>query len=190
MLSGLHEVLVDVFRRRPELLLELLPGGRQAPVPAHDRTRTDDPDAVAILPVPWRADLLVVFEQAGAATLAVILEVQLARDDNKRRSWPNYVTAAAARYDCDVWLMVLAPDDAVARWAARPIRTGHPGFDLLPMVLARAAIPRLVDPEQARRIPELALISAIAHGSEDNGLAVALPALQAAAELEPDRALA
>ncbi|MBI2565771.1 MAG: hypothetical protein HYV63_01895 [Candidatus Schekmanbacteria bacterium] len=45
--------------------------------------------AVAILPVPWRADLLVVFEQAGAATLAVILEVQLARDENKRRSWPN-----------------------------------------------------------------------------------------------------
>ncbi|MBI2567667.1 MAG: hypothetical protein HYV63_11600 [Candidatus Schekmanbacteria bacterium] len=127
MLSELHEVLVDAFRRRPELLLVLLPGVRQAPVPAHDRARTDDPDAVAILPVPWRADLLVVFEQAGAATLAVILEVQLARDDNKRRSWLNYVTAAAARYDCDVWLMVLAPDDAVARWAARPIRTGHPG---------------------------------------------------------------
>ncbi|MBI2566998.1 MAG: hypothetical protein HYV63_08220 [Candidatus Schekmanbacteria bacterium] len=86
--------------------------------------------------------------------------------------------------------MVLAPDDAVARWASRPIRTGHPGFDLVPMVLARAAVPWLVDPKQARQNPELAMISAIAHGGEDNGLAVALPALQAAAELEPDRALA
>jgi hypothetical protein len=61
----------------------------------------------------------------------------------------------------------------VARWCAQPIEIGHPGFSLTPLVLGPSAVPVLTSLEQARNgPPELAVLSAVAHGRGEQGLEV------------------
>ena len=54
MPSSLHEVLVELFRERPELALELIDvdGG----VPTYDELQFDDPTFNPIAPAEYRAD--------------------------------------------------------------------------------------------------------------------------------------
>ncbi len=56
-------------------------------------------------------------------------------------------------------------DTAIARWCAAPIELGHPGFRLVPLVLGPDLVPVVTDPAQAADQPELAVLSARAHGA-------------------------
>jgi flagellar biosynthesis/type III secretory pathway protein FliH len=73
------------------------------------------------------------------------------------------VTTARARFDCPAILLVVALNEAVARWARASIDLGHPGFTLKPIAISAAQIPQIVDEKQARRSPHLAVLSALAH---------------------------
>lgn len=53
----------------------------------------------------------------------------------------------------------------IADWCGTPIDLGHPGWTLRPLVAGPDRIPVVVDPDEAARSPELAVLSAIAHGS-------------------------
>jgi len=59
--------------------------------------------------------------------------------------------------------LVIASDPAVARWARASIPLGHPGFNLAPVVIELGEVPRVTDPTDAARLPELAVLSAIGH---------------------------
>ncbi|MBK7537857.1 MAG: hypothetical protein IPI49_21285 [Myxococcales bacterium] len=112
-----------------------------------------------------------------------MVEIQLRPDADKRRSWPEYITAARRRFGCPVLLLVVAPDPAVARWARQPIDTGHPGFTLSPLVISYPDIPRVVEPSLAKHAPELSVLSVLAHPEQD----VALTAVSALRHLPPDQ---
>jgi hypothetical protein len=84
-------------------------------------------------------------------------------------------------------LLVVAPETSVARWCAQPIELGHPGFILQPLVAGPDAIPILTDEQEARRDPELAVLSAMAHGKAAAGQAIAQAVLAAVAGLEAER---
>ena len=86
-------------------------------------------------------------------------------DHHKRRSWPAYVATLHARSGCPVALLVLSPDHRVAEWCAAPIVVGEPDFVLTPLVLGPGEVPVVTDPVLARGNPELAVLSALAHGS-------------------------
>jgi hypothetical protein len=61
-------------------------------------------------------------------------------------------------------------------------RNGHPSFVLRPPVLGRKAVPVVTDSAEAARRPELAVLSAMAHGESELGEAIAtavLPGIQA-----------
>jgi len=62
-------------------------------------------------------------------------------------------------------LLVVCPDPAVAAWCAAPVLVGEPNLVLTPLVLGPAQIPVVTDPVLARRSPELAVLSALAHGA-------------------------
>ncbi|MBI4613453.1 MAG: hypothetical protein HY720_07550 [Planctomycetes bacterium] len=96
MPGALHELLVDLFRSCPRLVEELLPLAAAERPPEHDLVRTEDPDAVELSPVPRRADVVVLFEKGGRPVKVVVVEAQLGRDEEKRTSWPNYVTSLTA----------------------------------------------------------------------------------------------
>src|SRR5262249_27685863 len=118
----------------------------------------------------------------------LIVEVQLDTDHDKRWSWPVYSMGARATYRCPVGLLVIAPDPKVAAWCAEPIETGIPGFVLRPPVPGREAGPTGTAPAEAARRPELAVLSAMAHGEGEMGAAIAAAALPAVRGLDDERA--
>lgn len=63
-------------------------------------------------------------------------------------------------------LVVIATDDAVARWAQTPLESGHPGHVLAPIVISFRDIPK-VDANTAIQLPELLVLSALARRSTD-----------------------
>ncbi|TMQ12993.1 MAG: hypothetical protein E6J90_29510 [Deltaproteobacteria bacterium] len=127
--------------------------------------------------------MIVLHRENNAIRSAVIVEIQLGTDRTKRRSWPVYVTTVRARLDCSTVLLVLTSKGWIARWARRPIDTGHPGFILVPVVLDFHDLPRIIDPKAGRKLPELAVLSAMAHRDLD----VASAAIAAISRLPEDR---
>ncbi|MEJ1963792.1 MAG: DUF4351 domain-containing protein [Gammaproteobacteria bacterium] len=119
----------------------------------------------------------------------IVVEVQLSENPRKRFVWPAYVASLRARLECPVSLLVVTADDAVARWAARSIEMGGL-HQFTPYVLGPSGIPEVADEVQARENPELAVLSAMAHGRDanpDRAIEIALSAQKASSGLDADR---
>jgi len=190
MPSLAHEGLLALFRNRPSLAPELLRDLLSAPVPAFERVRVGDATLTDVVPTEYRADLVLLLEGAteGPPRAAVIVEAQIGRDLDKRWTWPVYLTGLRARLRCDVALLVVTLEPAIAGWAATPIVTGHPGWILVPLVLGPDAVPIVRDIAAATRAPELAVLSAMLHGHGEDAVVVAEAALNAARGLDDERA--
>jgi hypothetical protein len=52
------------------------------------------------------------------------------------------------------------------QWCAQPIDLGHPGLTLTPLVVPPERIPVVTDEREAAAVPELAVLSAMAHGTD------------------------
>lgn len=188
MPSQLHEVLLQLFRNRPLLAPELLRDALHVELPKFSEARIDSADLTDVQPAEYRADLVVLLLD-GVPVLGIVVEVQLSQDDRKRFVWPVYAASLRARLKCQVCLLVVTVDEAVARWAARPIEMGN-GSRFLPLVLRPSGIPEVTDEQQAQSDPELAVLSAMAHGMDANtekAVQIALVAESAIAGLDPDR---
>jgi hypothetical protein len=93
--------------------------------------------------------------------VAVIAEVQTDRPDTERSlAWPAYVANARRRHGCDTLLMIFAISKDAARGSARAIRTGHPGWDLIPLVSGIGRTPG-IPLKGARFAAELVLLRII-----------------------------
>jgi hypothetical protein len=152
----------------------------------HDRVEQTSIDLSQVVSTEYRADAVVVLHKRGrdAPVAAIIVEVQLNLDRHKKRTWPVYVAALRAKLRCPVVLLVLTPDRDVAIWARKPIDLGHPGFSLAPVVIELADVPRVTEPSDAQQLPELAILSAMAHPE----LEVATAAISAIPGLPEDQA--
>jgi hypothetical protein len=188
MPSMAHELLVELFKTRPSLAAEILIEVLGVALPAYTEARLASIDLIEIQPAEYRADVVVVLHDGGAPVRVIIVEVQLAKDFRKRRSWPAYVGVAHAKHGCLVDLLVVAPDPAVAAWCAEPIPLGPPGFVLTPPVLRRQAVPVVTDPAEAARRLELGMLSVMAHGKTEKGATIADALMPAIAELDEERA--
>jgi predicted transposase YdaD len=93
-----------------------------------------------------------------------------------------------ARFECPACVLVFTASERMATWCSRPIELG-PGNVFTPLVVAPAAMPVIDDEASARRDPELAMLSCIAHAQDQNAETVARSAgaaLQAVTEQLPD----
>ena len=121
-------------------------------VPAFAEARVVSGDLPNFKPPERRADAAVVlYRSGGLPVLAVVVEVQLRADEEKRYSWPDYLPGLRRRYRCDAVLLVVAPSRRVAKWAEQPIHIGHPRFVLWPLVAGPHVIPRIAEPMRRRR---------------------------------------
>jgi hypothetical protein len=188
MASMAHEVLVDLFKNRPSLGPELLSEALHVPLPPYTEARLISIDLTQIRPAEYRADVVVLLLDGDVPIRVVIVEVQLGIDEDKRFTWPEYTMGSRAKHRCPAGLLVVAPDPDIAAWCAEPIETGIPGFVLTPPVLGRQAVPIVTDPVEAARRPELAVLSAMAHGESEQGAAIAAAALPAIRGLDDERA--
>jgi hypothetical protein len=128
------------------------------------------------VPVEYHADAVVLFVDVvdnHKPVFGTIFEVQLQRDDRKRFTWPLYAVAARARYECPFIVTAVTPDPAVERWASQPIDLGD-GMIFRPRVMGRDDIPQVTDRDRALREPQLAVLSAVAHGGGDVETAVSI----------------
>jgi hypothetical protein len=160
-----HEILVELFHECPDLVRELLRRCRGIDLPGIAEARTAD--LTQIVPTEYRADGVIVFHEGDVATAAAVVEIQRNVDPDKRWTWPLYVAALGAKERCPVLLVVIATDDAVARWAQTPLESGHPGHVLAPIVIAFRDVPTIDDKATARQLPELVVLSALARRSTD-----------------------
>ncbi|MGQ0465823.1 MAG: hypothetical protein ACT4QG_10945 [Sporichthyaceae bacterium] len=173
MPSTLHELLAELFRKRPDLAADLL-AGVGVPIPEHVAARTAWADLSDLAPAEFRADAVVVLEDAtGRAVLAIVAEAQLSADPDKRLSWPVYVAGQRARLKCPVVLLVVCTDSRVAAWAATPIELGPHTGRLTPTVLGPEQVPPRLDRSAGL---EAAVLPALVHGGGPLGR-VALGAL-------------
>jgi hypothetical protein len=185
--SAAHEGIVILFRERPALALELLASAGQHPAGAWAVASIEDATFPQSAPA-HRADVVTTFfDERGRRVLAVIVEVQLGHDPDKPWTSPLYWATLRARLRCPVVLVVVAVDRAIARWATRALARTLASGPLGPRVLGPEHIPRITDPEVARQMPELAVLSSLVHGNEANGAHIAAAALEAAAHLDASR---
>ena len=188
MPSQLHEALLLLFRNRPELAPELLRDVMHMNLPRYSLARIDCADLNDVQPTEYRADLVVLLLD-DAPVLGIVVEAQLSADARKRFVWPVYVASLRARLKCPVCLLVVTADESVARWAARPVDLGG-GNCFVPMVLRPSGVPEITEEAQARADPELAVLSAMAHGQDANtakSVQIALMAQLASQGLDADR---
>ena len=92
MPSFRHELLVEFFRNRAELACALLKemGVRFD----HDRVVLGSVDLSQVAPTAYHADAVVeLLNRGGQRVAAVVVEVQLRPDAEKRHTWPHYVAA-------------------------------------------------------------------------------------------------
>jgi hypothetical protein len=188
MPSQLHEALLLLFRNRPALAAELLGEALRVPLPRFTEARIESADLTDVQPAEYRADLVILLYE-GAPVLGIVVEVQLAPDENKGSSWPVYVAGLRARIRGPVCLLVVTAEEAVARWASRPIDLGG-GNRFVPLVLGPSGVPEVTDEDAARADPELAVLSTMAHGQDrdaEKALRIALAAMAASIGLDAER---
>lgn len=149
-------------------------------LPRHDAVSPAPENIGDTLPRELRCDALFRFERSGEPVLAAVLEVQLAEDGDKAFTWPAYLVGARLRFRCDALLVVVAVTRAVADWARRPILLGPASGHVQAVVVGPDDLPAVVDPAFARENPELAALSAIAHGRDPDAARAAGTAAVAA----------
>jgi hypothetical protein len=188
MPSHQHELLLLLFRNRfssaADLLREL-----NVQLPDYDQICAESSDLSDLRPAEYRADLVLFLQSGSRKVLGVVVEVQLARDEDKSYAWPAYIANLRARHRCPVCLLVITIQDAVARWAARSIELG-PGTRCLPWVVGPTNMPAITTVNDANENVELAVLSAIEHGQHaDISLAarVASVAILASAAIDAER---
>ena len=153
-----HEGPVELLRCNPLLAAELL-NGLGVAVPSGCAAVMAAGDVSSALPAELRADAVILLE-GPEGKLAVVIEVQTAPDNDKSWVWPAYLVLARAQHRCRVVLMVICRDLTTARWARQTIVTGHPGFDLAPLVIDAQTTP--APPAQASAAnAELAVLGAL-----------------------------
>lgn len=169
--SSEHEDVLELVRNAPSLAVELVrAAGLGHALPPGTAPQLVSEALTQVRPAELRADALILLREGTKNRLALVVEVQRHRDSRKRWSWPSYEVAAHERYRCATLLLVLAPDPGVARWARRPIPLGN-GGSVRPLVLSGPQVPAITDEETARRLPELAVLSAMMHGAGEPELA-------------------
>jgi hypothetical protein len=178
-----HEFLVDLFRNDGTLAVELLETCAGLAVD-HARVELGSIDLSQVAPTEYRADAVVVLhDRTDRPVTGIIVEVQRQIERDKLLTWPAYVASLRAKLACAAVLLVVALDPGVAAWARRPIDLGHPGFQLVPIVIGVDDVPWIRDRGQACELPELAMLSVLAHPE----LEIAEAALAAIAGLPEDR---
>jgi hypothetical protein len=188
--SPLHDTLVRLFEDCPALSLTLLRDVLGVALPEHTGLSVDELTVKDPAPAGYHADQVVLLERAGQAVLGIVVEVQLSRQSHKRYSWPMYAVGLRSRKHCPCCVLVITPDAAVARWASRPIVVG-PGCTFTPQVVPPASVPVITDESEAKRMPELSILSALAHAEAPPKVAarIAQTALVACAGLDDERAV-
>jgi hypothetical protein len=178
----IHEGLVTLFANYPGLAFEMAQRCGARRCGEHERV-SEGPTVFQDPGNPGRlfcADAVFVGWARRGGELepveAVALEVQRFHDALKSISWVVYRAGVRSRHRCRAWTLVVSPDPEV-RERGRALFELEP--ELCPLILEPKMIPAIVDFDQARRRPDLAILAAVMHADTSVGVASARAALLA-----------
>lgn len=178
-----HELPLDMVRNRPQLAPDILRTVFQMDLPESGKAELNSESFREVEPPELRCDATVMLDKPDDGFAhGIIVESQLRYDKRKTLTWPAYLTSLRMRHKCPVTLLVICPDQATARACAAPIHLGHPRWILEPLVFYPGMLPPITDLEEARRIPELAALSAPLHADGPDAEAVLVSAARALGE--------
>lgn len=151
-----YDKLRDMIRDRPDLVVELFQEASGIELPRYD-----------LISVPW----IGLVDQMATVLIGdpdqpdLMIHVELLSEiiPQRRYSWPSYLARHRAYYKCPVTMVVLCPDEATAEWCRQPIECGLDGWVLRPRALNLAEVPAVTDLDKARALPELTVLSILAH---------------------------
>ncbi|WP_243982109.1 hypothetical protein [Streptomyces sp. NEAU-YJ-81] len=116
-------------------------------------------------------DTLLQVETKGDGTYLFAIESQSRRDPKKPAAWAYYLSYMHAKFGHQPVLIALCPDEATARWAARPITLGiphSPSLTVRPLVLGPGNVPVVTDAQEVTRDIPIAAFSAITHSRSES----------------------
>ncbi|MFC8085432.1 hypothetical protein [Streptomyces sp. NPDC057340] len=190
MVGSSHEALHRVFQKDPALLTRAFQKVLRVPFPEPRDFAVLNADVTEIEPVERRVDTLMRVETDEGAYLLVV-EAQGKQDERKRGSWPYYLAYLYEKYRCEPVLVVITQNSTTARWAARPIRRGLPGWESLtvrPLVIGPDNVPVIANERDAERDVPLAVLSAMTHGRGERAAAILEPLAFALRTVDGDSA--
>ncbi|GGS96027.1 hypothetical protein GCM10010156_62800 [Planobispora rosea] len=165
MPSPQHDSLIDLFRNRPQLAVEILRDLLGRDLPATTLVREENSTFNTRPSDDLEADLVLVLGPPAGPVHAIVVEIQ--KDTSKDpRQLARYAAASWLLLRCAVTVLVVCPDVRTAAHYARPIDSGLPGYRLQACVLGPDDIPAITDPQQAAAQPELATLAVMVHGRE------------------------
>ncbi|MGI5282660.1 hypothetical protein ACQEVF_04950 [Nonomuraea polychroma] len=165
MPSPRHDALIKMFTFRPQLAVEILRDLMGVQLPATPLIRVEDSTFNTRRSDDIEADLLLVLGSPQAPAHAIIVEIQ--QDKSKEpRQLARYAAALWLMLGCDVTVLVICPDRAVADYYAQPIESGLTGYRLQARVLGPDGIPAITDPQQAADQLALSAMSVMVHGRD------------------------
>lgn len=184
-----HAFLARMLRESPSLALRLVQLIAREPPP---------PDAV-LEPVPdhlWdsrprgysRPDAAYLIKDAdGLLFSPLLLAVQLGPSPGKKDEWLHCMATLLARFRSLVTFVAVTLDRDTERWCAEPLVLDHGPSVFYPAVVGPSRIPRITDIAQAKTMPELAVLSALAHSRGPGAMTIAFAALAACETLDTDQ---
>ncbi|MEU8802140.1 hypothetical protein [Spirillospora sp. NPDC048819] len=176
-----HELPLEMVRNRPQLVPTILRTVFGLDLPDDGLATLTSESYAELNPAELRCDATVLLDDPEKPTHGVVVESQLRFKPDKLFSWPAYLALLRHRRKCDVTLLVFCRDQAGARACGAPIDMGHPRWVLEPLTVHPGMLPPITDPDQARRLPELAILSTPAHAEGPHAEAV-LTSVSAALE--------
>jgi len=189
MPSRKHECHLLLFQNQPGLAARLIRDVMGAELPPYAEARVASAALSNIKVTEYRADMVIEMWNRTRPVYGIVVEVQLRRDIDKPFVWPAYVANLRVRLRCPVSLLVITPSRALAREASERVQIDAVN-SFRPYVLGPSAVPIVSDDAVALENPELAVLSAMAHGRSANAqraVEIAIAAQKASLRLDADR---
>lgn len=183
-----HEAPAELLRNNPLLALALLSAAK-IPVPAGATVRMGDTNLSTRKPLPkeLRGDAVALLK-ARRWKFAAVIEPQTDPPKiGKRRSLTAYGPVAGSVHECDAAVIIIAFDMATARACRKTIATGHPGYNLTPLVVGPDNTPDPFDPVFAYACPELVVLGCLTKGLDLADRQTQVKVLRSLASLERER---
>jgi hypothetical protein len=182
-----HEAVVELLHRNRHLVAALLaPCGIR--VSADTTAVIADSNLSARTPIALTAEIVIELTAPDGTQRVVIFEVQ--KDPPKpwkRRAWAAYVTLAGVRHKCDAILVVIALRAETARACSSLIRTGHPGFNLAPIVIGPDNTPDPASQDHSPANAELTVLAVLTGALDLSDREARTFILETLARTDPDR---
>lgn len=182
-----HDGPIELIRQHPDLAVELAQTMTGVPLPEKVSATLGSTDASNVVPDEFRADMVVMLSDVatGEPNRIVIIEPQGRESETKKFAWPSYITNLRSAHKCpSTLLLIICWDETEAIKCRKPIQTGHPGFDLAPIVISPGNFPSLTE-----RTPWLTVLAGtigVIDLETDHGCHQVLDAITATEASTPD----